>query len=55
MHKLVAPSILAASLVVSAAHAAGPDKLSIAVYGDSPYGTSNADTAQFSATPAFIR
>jgi hypothetical protein len=26
----------------------------IAVYGDSPYGTSNADTAQFDATPAFI-
>jgi hypothetical protein len=27
---------------------------SIAVFGDSPYGTSNADTAQFDATPAFI-
>jgi Calcineurin-like phosphoesterase len=26
----------------------------IAVYGDSPYGTSNADTAQFDATPSFI-
>src|SRR2546429_9954462 len=26
----------------------------VAVYGDSPYGTSNADTAQFGATPAFI-
>ena len=26
----------------------------LAVYGDSPYGTSNADTAQFNATPAFI-
>jgi hypothetical protein len=26
----------------------------IAVYGDSPYGTSNADTAQKTATPAFI-
>jgi hypothetical protein len=26
----------------------------VAVYGDSPYGTSNADTAQFQATPAFI-
>jgi hypothetical protein len=29
--------------------------LSIAVYGDSPYGLNNADTAQFDATPAFIK
>jgi Calcineurin-like phosphoesterase len=28
--------------------------LTLAVYGDSPYGTSNADTAEFQATPAFI-
>ena len=55
MYKLVAPIILAASLLATAAQAAGSDKLSIAVYGDSPYGTSNADTAQFSATPAFIK
>ena len=55
MHKLIAPSMLAASLLATAAQAAGPDKLSIAVYGDSPYGTSNADTVQFSATPAFIK
>ncbi len=26
----------------------------LAVYGDSPYGTSNADTAQLAATPAFV-
>jgi hypothetical protein len=26
----------------------------LAVYGDAPYGTSNADTAQFNATPGFI-
>jgi len=26
----------------------------IAVYGDAPYGTSNTDTAEFDATPAFI-
>ena len=38
MHKLIAPSILAVSLLATAAQAAGPDKLSIAVYGDSPYG-----------------
>jgi hypothetical protein len=29
--------------------------LTFAVYGDSPYGTSNSDTAQFDATPAFIQ
>jgi hypothetical protein len=28
--------------------------LTLAVYGDSPYGTSPIDTAQFQATPAFI-
>src|SRR2546423_8610079 len=28
--------------------------LVIAAYGDAPYGTSPADTAQFQATPAFI-
>lgn len=30
------------------------NNLSIAVFGDSPYGTSNGDTAQYQATPAFI-
>ena len=30
------------------------DVLYIAVFGDSPYGLSDADTAQFDATPAFI-
>jgi hypothetical protein len=29
--------------------------LSIAVYGDSPYGVNNADTAQLEATPTFIK
>jgi hypothetical protein len=28
--------------------------LTLAVYGDSPYGTSNSDTAEFDATPPFI-
>jgi hypothetical protein len=28
--------------------------LSLAVYGDAPYGTSNDDTAEFNATPAFV-
>jgi hypothetical protein len=29
-------------------------KLTAAVYGDAPYGTTPADTAQFQATPAFV-
>jgi hypothetical protein len=32
-----------------------PNTLTLAVYGDAPYGTSNADTAEFQATPAFIQ
>src|SRR5262249_8273830 len=32
----------------------GSGALTLAVYGDSPYGTSPTDTAQFLATPAFI-
>jgi hypothetical protein len=32
----------------------GPRSSTIAVYGDSPYGASNADTAQFNATPQFV-
>ena len=28
--------------------------LTVAVYGDAPYGTSNTDTAEFEATPAFV-
>jgi Calcineurin-like phosphoesterase len=30
------------------------NELTIAVYGDSPYGTTPTDTAEFEATPAFI-
>ncbi len=33
-------------------HSANP--LTMAVFGDEPYGTSPADTAQFGATPGFI-
>jgi hypothetical protein len=33
-------------------HSANP--LTLAVYGDAPYGTSPTDTAEFQATPAFI-
>ncbi|HEX8111156.1 MAG TPA: hypothetical protein VF516_25675, partial [Kofleriaceae bacterium] len=31
------------------------DRLTVAVYGDAPYGTSPTDSAQFLATPAFIQ
>ncbi len=55
---IIAGAILAANPAVQAnppseknAHGG----LAIAVFGDSPYGTSNADTAQFLATPAFIQ
>src|SRR5258706_8921691 len=34
--------------------AASANVLTLAVYGDSPYGTTPTDTAQFEATPAFI-
>jgi hypothetical protein len=36
------------------AASSGGQALTLAVYGDAPYGTSPADTAQFQATPAFI-
>ena len=64
MQKRILSMILAATVLATAASAVqarppkekGPkDVLSIAVFGDSPYGTSNADTAQFDATPAFIQ
>jgi len=52
------------SLVLAATAPAGngnpinPDSdnaLTLAVFGDAPYGASNADTAAFDATPAFIK
>lgn len=63
MHKRLLPMLLiGASLLAASATALASDprhddehrKLSVAVYGDAPYGTSNADQAQFNATPAFI-
>ena len=33
-------------------HSANP--LTLAVFGDAPYGGSNSDTAAFAATPAFV-
>jgi len=53
-------SALAGSLLASAATAGSPDTeaasrtLTLAVYGDAPYGTTPDDTSQFVATPAFI-
>ena len=63
MQKLVVAMLLATSVLGAAApaQAAPPAQVqsraavSIAVFGDAPYGTSNADTAQFLATPAFIQ
>jgi hypothetical protein len=65
VQKLILPMILASSMFATAsAHAehaehaheeASHGVLSIAVFGDSPYGLKDADTAQFDATPAFIK
>ncbi len=64
MRKLFLPMMLGASVLASitAAQASSYHNnkdshgvLSIAVYGDSPYGLNDADTAQFDATPAFIQ
>jgi hypothetical protein len=53
-----------ASLVLAGAALAGngtplntgsANTLTLAVYGDAPYGASNSDTAAFSATPGFIQ
>src|SRR5262244_2057958 len=38
----------------TAAPLPNPGALTLAVYGDAPYGTSPTDTAQLLATPAFI-
>jgi hypothetical protein len=60
MRKYLLAAILGASFLATAAHADHSDlkktnnKLNIAVFGDSPYGTSPTDTAEFEATPAFI-
>jgi hypothetical protein len=46
-----------AAIVVPATGATAadrPDTLTLAVYGDAPYGTTPTDTAEFAATPAFI-
>src|ERR1044071_127625 len=54
---LVFSAIIAGIVVPSTAILAAPkgDTLTIAVYGDAPYGTTPTDTAQLAATPAFIQ
>jgi hypothetical protein len=57
---LGAAAVLAAVAIAAAASAAGSDKLTIAVYGDSPYLDASTPAlaalphAEFNATPAFI-
>ena len=64
MKKLMLPVLFAASLFATTTplladsqkdKEASGGVLNIAVFGDSPYGVNNADTAQFIATPAFIQ
>jgi hypothetical protein len=51
---MVLAAAVAAVAVAATASAGNPNTLTLAVYGDAPYGTSNTDTAEFQATPAFI-
>jgi hypothetical protein len=62
-HSLARTTLLAAALCAATSALAGngsPDKpnsanlLTLAVYGDAPYGTTPTDTSEFLATPAFI-
>src|SRR3954447_6787780 len=57
-----AAAVLCAGLAVSAYAGNGTpintgsaDSLTLAVYGDAPYGTTPTDTAEFEATPAFVQ
>jgi len=52
--RLLSLIALAAVLTVGLTAAASARPLTVAVYGDAPYGTSPTDTAQKNATPAFI-
>jgi hypothetical protein len=56
MKKLFAlgAAIVALAIAAASATAGNPNTLTLAVYGDAPYGTSNADTAEFLATPSFV-
>jgi hypothetical protein len=53
----LAAAIAATTLIPTSAYAAQPQypgAMTLAVYGDAPYGTNPTDTAEFQATPAFI-
>jgi len=63
MRKIALLAVLATTALVGAVASGGTTEpfntksantLTIAVFGDSPYGTSPTDTAEFQATPAFI-
>jgi hypothetical protein len=47
-------AIVVLAIAAATASAGNPNTLTLAVYGDAPYGTSNADVAEFATTPAFI-
>jgi hypothetical protein len=47
-------AMVALAVVAVSAAADNPNTLTLAVYGDAPYGTSNPDTSEFAATPAFV-
>jgi hypothetical protein len=52
---LAAAVVAASSMTTASAQTdADPSALTLAVYGDAPYGTAPADTAQFLAMPGFI-
>jgi hypothetical protein len=55
MRKLIIPIMWGASALATITTSQASDALSIAVYGDSPYGLNDADTAQYDATPTFIK
>ena len=64
MHKLVIPALVSCGIVATATSAlagngtpinvGSSNVLTLAVFGDAPYGTSPTDTTQFDASPAFI-
>src|SRR5262245_53131847 len=51
---LTAAALLATAPAALAGQGSHSHALTIAVFGDAPYGTSPTDTAQLEATPAFI-
>src|SRR4051794_6300843 len=54
MRKTIVASAVVAFALSGATGVASGAPVTMAVYGDAPYGTTPTDTAQFDATPAFI-